>query len=86
MIAQATRGNGPCIAPHVVSGLVDALRSVAAEVAPGLRPYSTDSYLPPHVCDEVAAALRLYDLAQAEPLLFVDASEIAATDSEGGEV
>lgn len=39
------------------------LRAILAEVTPGSRPYSTDSYLPPHLIAEAEAALASTDHA-----------------------
>ena len=41
----------------ISSAMLDALRAVLAEVTPGVRPYSTDSWLPPHVVEQVRAAV-----------------------------
>jgi hypothetical protein len=43
------------------TSLADALRSILAEVTPGTRPYSGDSYLPHHLVDLAAAALAQHD-------------------------
>lgn len=42
--------------------LADALRSVLAEVTPGTRPYSGDSYLPHHIIESARAALEAHEL------------------------
>ncbi len=39
------------------SGIADALRQILIEVAPGNRPYSSDSYLPAHLVQQAQAAL-----------------------------
>ncbi|NNM70199.1 MAG: hypothetical protein HKM00_09610 [Gallionella sp.] len=33
------------------------LRAVAGEISETVRPFSVDSYLPPHICDRVFAAI-----------------------------
>ena len=38
--------------------LREALAAVLAEVTPGIRPHSTDSYLPEHIVAEASAALE----------------------------
>ena len=46
-----------------------ALRSILAEVTPGQRPYSGDSYLPQHIIDAARAALASQDPTEtAAPL------------------
>lgn len=37
--------------------LAEALRAIIAEVTPGQRPYSTDSYLPDHLIEQAQQAL-----------------------------
>ena len=39
----------------------DALRAILAEVAPGTRPFSTDSYLPDHLVNTARLALATHD-------------------------
>ncbi|MFZ2219800.1 MAG: hypothetical protein WAV85_14115 [Rhodoferax sp.] len=41
-----------------------ALRAILAEVTPGTRPYSSDSYLPAHLIDAAKAALASQDEAE----------------------
>lgn len=41
--------------------IVEALRAILAEVTPGQRPYSSDSYLPDHMVEAARAALALAD-------------------------
>lgn len=43
------------------SPLAAALRAILAEVTPGIRPYSSDSYLPHHLIDAARAALAAND-------------------------
>jgi len=38
-----------------------ALRAILAEVTPGTRPYSSDSYLPDHLVQAAQTALTLHD-------------------------
>lgn len=38
-----------------------ALRAILAEVTPGTRPYSTDSYLPDHLVNTARLALATHD-------------------------
>lgn len=40
-----------------------ALRAILAEVTPGQRPYSSDSYLPGHLVDSARSALNNTDQA-----------------------
>lgn len=44
--------------------LLETLRAVHVETRPGVRPHSTDSYLPPHIFDRVAAAVAKHTSAQ----------------------
>lgn len=39
----------------------DALRQILAEVTPGIRPYSTDSWLPDHLVQAAQTALTFHD-------------------------
>ncbi len=41
--------------------LADTLRVILAEVTPGTRPYSGDSYLPDHLIDAARLALAAHD-------------------------
>lgn len=50
--------------PTTPTGTADALRAILAELTPGTRPYSGDSYLPDHLID--AARLALVDHDQAD--------------------
>ena len=43
----------------------DALRTILAEVTPGIRPYSDDSYLPDHLIDVARLALAQHDQQDA---------------------
>jgi hypothetical protein len=43
--------------------LADTLRAVLAEVTPGQRPYSSDSYLPDHLIEAARTALAAHDQA-----------------------
>jgi hypothetical protein len=43
--------------PKSCDEMLDALKAVAAEITEGVQPYSTDSYLPPHIRDIVFAAI-----------------------------
>ncbi len=43
--------------------IAEALRAILAEVTPGQRPYSSDSYLPDHLVNAAQAALALADQA-----------------------
>lgn len=53
----ATPYTAPSAALSLVPVLVAALRAVANEVTPGVKPCSADSYLPEHVCHEVSSVL-----------------------------
>lgn len=48
------------IAPTNAS-LATVLRSILSEVTPGIRPFSSDSYLPDHLIDQARAALAAHD-------------------------
>lgn len=50
-IAPTTTGNTPITTTEA------ALRAILAEVTPGQRPYSSDSYLPTHLIEQAQAAL-----------------------------
>jgi hypothetical protein len=41
----------------IINDLRAVLRAVYDETREGVRPYSTDSYLPPHILAQVAAAI-----------------------------
>ena len=43
------------------SALSEALRAILAEVTPGIRPYSGDSYLPDHIVQFARLALAEHD-------------------------
>lgn len=43
--------------------VAEALRAILAEVTPGQRPYSSDSYLPDHLVKAALAALAFADQA-----------------------
>lgn len=43
------------------SALSEALRAILAEVTPGIRPYSGDSYLPDHIVQTARLALAEHD-------------------------
>ena len=43
--------------------IAEALRAILAEVTPGQRPYSGDSYLPDHLVKQACEALTLADQA-----------------------
>lgn len=43
--------------------IAEALRAILAEVTPGQRPYSGDSYLPAHLVEQAVDALTLADQA-----------------------
>ena len=43
------------------SSIADALRAILAEVTPGIRPYSGDSYLPDHLVQAARLALAQHD-------------------------
>lgn len=43
------------------SALSEALRTILAEVTPGIRPFSGDSYLPDHVVQTARLALAEHD-------------------------
>jgi hypothetical protein len=45
------------------TGTADALRAILAELTPGTRPYSADSYLPSHLVDAARLALATHDQA-----------------------
>lgn len=49
--------------PHhaQTTSVADALRSILAEVTPGTRPYSGDSYLPHHIVESARTALAAND-------------------------
>lgn len=47
-------------------GTIDALRQILAEVTPGIRPYSTDSYLPSHLVDLAQRALDRHTTAPVD--------------------
>ena len=49
------------ITPTGTPTLADTLRAILAEVTPGNRPYSGDSYLPGHLICKAAAALAQHD-------------------------
>lgn len=55
--ATPTTGTTP------TSPLADALRAILAEVTPGVRPYSGDSWLPAHLIQAAQAALDCTDTA-----------------------
>ena len=58
MAKTLSLGNAP--APVT---LADTLRAILAEVTPGTRPYSGDSYLPDHLIDAARLALATHDQA-----------------------
>jgi hypothetical protein len=43
------------------SALSEALRAILAEVTPGIRPFSGDSYLPDHIVQTARLALAEHD-------------------------
>ena len=43
---------------HATLQLMDAIQQILAEVTPGSRPYSTDSYLPDHLVELAQKALE----------------------------
>jgi hypothetical protein len=43
--------------------IADALRAILAEVTPGQRPYSSESYLPDHLVEAAQSALAVGDQA-----------------------
>lgn len=45
------------------STMAAALRAILAEVTPGQRPYSTDSYLPDHLIEAAQSAMQGHDPA-----------------------
>ena len=51
-MADTTTGHTPTTA---------ALRAILAEVTPGIRPYSDDSYLPDHLIEVARLALAQHD-------------------------
>jgi hypothetical protein len=51
----------PSATQNLGSTLADALRAILAEVTPGTRPYSGDSYLPGHLIDAARLALAEHD-------------------------
>jgi len=55
---MATRTQG-ATAPKTPT-LETALRAIMAEVTPGIRPYSTDSWLPDHLIEAAQAALAAH--------------------------
>ena len=57
-------GNSP--ATSASNSPADALRLILAEVTPGIRPYSSDSWLPGHLIDAARAALESHD--QTDPV------------------
>ena len=62
------RGNATVshqLTTHPDNSPADALRLILAEVTPGTRPYSSDSYLPAHLIDAARAALETHD--QTDP-------------------
>ena len=58
--ASGTQGNTPII-PRF-NTIEAALRAILAEVTPGSRPFSGDSYLPDHLVKAAQAALDGIDL------------------------
>ena len=63
-----------------------ALRAILAEVTPGIRPYSGDSYLPDHLIDVARLALAQHDQqdTQAQQHAF-NALSVAAWHVSRGE-
>lgn len=47
--------------PTGTPNAIDALRAILAELTPGNRPFSSDSYLPDHLLDQARAALAEHD-------------------------
>ena len=47
--------------PTGTTTTADALRAILAELSPGNRPFSSDSYLPDHLLDQARAALATHD-------------------------
>lgn len=53
-------GSAPgCLAAgdNITLGLLSALQAVLAEVTPGVRPFSTDSWLPEHIIKQARNAV-----------------------------
>ena len=46
---------------QTIPTIVDALRAILAEITPGIRPYSTDSWLPEHIVKLANQALQAHD-------------------------
>ncbi len=59
-------GNSPTTSPSASNSPADALRLILAEVTPGIRPYSSDSWFPGHLIDAARAALESHD--QTDPV------------------
>lgn len=58
--ASGTQGTTPTLPRYATTEA--ALRAILAEVTPGQRPYSGDSYLPAHLIESAQAALDGIDL------------------------
>jgi len=63
-MATATRTQG-APAPKTTPTPEAALRDILNEVTPGIRPYSTDSWLPDHLIEAAQAALEAHSAPQA---------------------
>ena len=54
-------GNSPTTSPSASNSPAEALRLILNEVTPGIRPYSSDSWLPDHLINAARAALETHD-------------------------